>query len=284
MPRAGKIGAMDAVTRRKAEDLTRRLAGMGSVVVAYSGGVDSAFLAASAHEVLGEAFLAVTALSPSLAGREVRAAEDLARARGWPHVVVETDELAREDYARNAPDRCYWCKVELFEVLELIARERGARIAVGTNADDLEDFRPGLRAGKEQGVATPLADAGLTKSEIRTLSADLGLPTADKPASPCLASRFAYGVRVTEEGLRRIDAAEEIIRALGFTIFRVRDHGDLARLEVPPGAITRAAELRSTIAEELGRLGFKYVTLDLSGFRSGSLNEVLAPPRIHRQQ
>ena len=208
------------------------------------------------------------------------AAEELARARGWHHLVVETHEVNREDYARNSSDRCYWCKTELFEVLAPIAAQRGAKMAVGTNLDDLSDYRPGGDAAREHGVMTPLADSGLTKADVRLLSSGLGLPTADKPASPCLASRFAYGVRVTEEGLRRIDAAEEVIRALGFTVFRVRDHGDLARVEVPSEAIGRAAELRSTISEKLRQLGFKYVTLDLTGFRSGSLNEVLAAPRI----
>lgn len=275
-----RLASMDAVTERKKQKLTGLLSDMRSVVVAYSGGVDSAFLAASAHEILGDASLAVTAVSPSLARRELEAAEELALARGWHHILVETEELTREEYARNSSDRCYWCKVELFEVLAPIARARGAEIAVGTNFDDLSDFRPGLKAATEQGVVTPLADSGLTKDEVRTLSAELGLPTADKPASPCLASRFAYGVRVTEEGLRRIDAAEEVIRTLGFTVFRVRDHGDLARLEVPREAIARAAELGAVIVQELGGLGYKYVTLDLTGFRSGSLNEVLAAPRI----
>ena len=271
---------MSSQLAHKKDALIRLLSGMGRVVVAYSGGVDSALLAASAHQVLGDDALAVTAVSPSVARREVGAAADLARSRGWQHLVVETNEVERPEYARNSPDRCYWCKTELFEVLEPIARRRAAKILVGTNLDDLSDYRPGLQAADERGVMTPLAAAGLTKAEVRALSRELDLPTKDKPASPCLASRFAYGVAVTADGLRRIDAAEEVVRALGFTVFRVRDHGDLARVEVPADAIPRAAELRSEIVVELGRLGFKYVTLDLAGFRSGSLNEVLPPPRI----
>jgi uncharacterized protein len=192
--------------------------------------------------------------------------------------VVETHELAREKYARNGPDRCYWCKTELFHVLRPVAAATEAHVLVGTNLDDLSDYRPGRRAADENEILTPLADAGLTKADVRALSADMGLPTADKPASPCLSSRLAYGVPVTEPRLRRVEAAEEAVRALGFDIFRVRDHGDLARLEVPAAEITNAAELRDEIAGRLSALGFRYVTLDLVGFRSGSLNEVLVQP------
>jgi uncharacterized protein len=252
------------------------------VVVAYSGGVDSTFLAAAAHEVLGGDCVAVTAVSPSLATRALREASAIAAESGWNHIVVQTHELERERYARNAADRCYWCKTELFEVLAPIAERRRACIAVGTNADDLSDFRPGIKAARERGVCAPLADADLTKADVRALSAEMGLVTADQPASPCLASRFAYGVRVTEEGLRRIDRAEEVLRALGFDVLRVRDHGDLARIEVPIDEIERAAGLRADIAARLLALGFRYVTLDLEGFRSGSLNEVLGAPRIRR--
>ncbi|MGH2821057.1 MAG: ATP-dependent sacrificial sulfur transferase LarE [Actinomycetota bacterium] len=265
---------------RKRRLLADSLAGMERVVVAYSGGVDSAFLAAAAHQALSGRALAVTAVSPSLARRELAAATDLASRFGWNHRIVQTHELARDEYARNAPDRCYWCKTELFDVLEPIAAELGASIAVGTNLDDLGDYRPGLRAASENGVRTPLADAGLGKGEVRALSAELGLPTARKPASPCLASRFAYGVRVTEEGLRRIDRAEDVVRSLGFEVFRVRDHGDLARIEVPAERIADAARLHDHLAGELQELGFRYVTLDLMGFRSGSMNEVLGPPRL----
>jgi uncharacterized protein len=274
--------AMNQDLRTKRSDLTRLLIEMERVVVAYSGGVDSALLASAAHDALGDGALAVTAVSPSLAERELKAAADLADGQGWNHRIVKTRELEREEYARNASDRCYWCKTELFEMLAPVAEELRAEIAVGTNMDDLSDFRPGLAAADEKRVRTPLADAGMTKADVRALSAARGLPTADKVASPCLASRFAYGVRVTREGLRRVDRAEDVLRDLGFDVLRVRDHGDLARIEVSPSEIERVAALRSEIETELSGLGFKFVTLDLRGFRSGSLNAALAEPRIKR--
>ncbi len=260
------------------------LTDMGSAVVAYSGGVDSTFLMASAHEALGSAALGVTAVSPSLSERARREAEDLARLRGWCHELVFTHEVEREEYARNEVDRCYWCKTELYEVLTPIAGSRRATVLVGTNVDDLADIRPGNRAARERGVRAPLVEAGLTKDEVRELSRDLGLPTAAKPAAPCLASRFAYGVRVTEEGLRRVDRAEEFLRSLGFQELRVRDHGDLARIEVPAAQVERAAAHASSISSGLKELGFRFVTLDLEGFRSGSLNEVLPLPRIATEE
>lgn len=250
------------------------------VVVAYSGGVDSTFLAATAHSVLGEGSLAVTAVSPSMAKRELQAATALAEEIGWGHRVVRTREVAREEYARNDADRCYWCKSELYGVLGPLAAERQAHVLVGTNLDDLSDHRPGSRAADENGVRAPMVEAGLTKAEVRGLSAELGLPTATKHASPCLASRFAYGVRVTPEGLRRVDRAEEALRGLGFDLLRVRDHGELARIEVPREEIERAAGAASPIGAALRALGYRYVTLDLEGFRSGSLNEVLPLPRL----
>jgi uncharacterized protein len=271
---------MNQILSLKRDRLIENLRELGDVVVAYSGGVDSALLTAFAHETLGERALAVTAVSPSLARRELEAAGELAAARGWNHRVVGTHEIGREEYARNDQDRCYWCKTELFEVLRPVASELRAEILVGTNTDDLGGHRPGLRAADENGVLAPLVQADLAKSDVRALSAELRLPTADKPASPCLASRFAYGVRVTPQGLRRVDEAEEFVRSLGFEVFRVRDHGDLARLEVPSEEIERAAELASEIASGLRSLGYRYVSLDLQGFRSGSLNEVLPDPEI----
>ncbi|HEX2295484.1 MAG TPA: ATP-dependent sacrificial sulfur transferase LarE [Actinomycetota bacterium] len=272
---------MPPLTAKK-QALEEALRGYGAVVVAYSGGVDSAFLTAVAHDVLPGAALAVTAVSPSLARRERAGAEALARRYGWRHRTVETREVERPEYARNAGDRCYWCKDELFDVLAPIAARRGAALAVGTNTDDLGDHRPGLRAAREHGVRSPLVDAGMSKADVRALAAERGLPVADKPASPCLASRVAYGVEVSPERLRRIDEAEEAVRDLGFDVLRVRDHGDLARVEVPVEDLPRAAALRDEMHSRLVALGFRFVTLDLAGFRSGSLNAALGPPAIRR--
>jgi pyridinium-3,5-biscarboxylic acid mononucleotide sulfurtransferase len=273
---------MKAALADKRAALDGILRSMHGLVVAFSGGVDSTFLSAAGHEALGDGCLAVTAVSPSIARRELEGARRIASEQGWNHRVVTTHELGRERYAVNAPDRCYWCKSELFDVLGPIAASRGAEIAIGTVTDDLREHRPGLTAASERGVRQPLVEAGLSKEEVRALSRLLGLPTADKPASPCLASRLAYGVRVTSQGLRRIDRAEDALRALGFSELRVRDHGDLARIEVPQDEIEGAAARRSEISDALSELGFRYVTLDLVGFRSGSLNETIPAPRLRR--
>lgn len=259
------------------ERLKEIVAGLPGAIVAYSGGLDSAFLADVAHEVLGARMVAVTAVSPSLAPSEREAAAVLARARGWRHEEIATHELEKPEYRRNAPDRCYHCKDTLFDALDVLAEQRKAVVLVGTNLDDADDFRPGQRAAREHGVRAPLLEAGLDKREIRALSKQRGLPTHDKPASPCLSSRIAYGIEVTPERLDRVARAEAFLRSLGIRELRVRDHGDLARIEVPPSEVARLAEpdARERIAAFLKELGFHHVTLDLEGFRSGSLNAPL---------
>ncbi len=257
--------------------LREDLSGLDGAIVAYSGGADSAFLADVAHETLGARALAVTAVSPSLAPDERASAESLAAERGWRHREVETNELERTGYVRNEADRCYHCKTELFEVLAGLASSEGTTVLVGTNLDDASDHRPGQVAAAERGVRAPLLDAGLTKEEIRALSRERGLATWDKPASACLASRIAYGIEVTAERLDRVGRAETFLRSLGFGQLRVRDHGDLARVEVPLDDVGRLAsgDLRERVAAHLRELGFLYVTLDLEGFRSGSMNALL---------
>jgi uncharacterized protein len=259
------------------ELLTEIVAGMPGAIVAYSGGADSAFLADVSHEVLGARMLAVTAVSPSLAPEERAAASDLARARGWRHEEIETFEVDKPEYRRNDPDRCYHCKDTLFEALDALAEDRASNVLVGTNADDATDFRPGARAAREHGVRAPLLEAALTKDEIRALSRARGLPTWEKPASACLASRIAYGVEVTPERLDRVARAESYVRSLGMRELRVRDHGDLARIEVPATEVARLADpaVRAGLVEEMKALGFHHVTLDLEGFRSGSMNAAI---------
>jgi len=261
----------------RSDTLKGIIAELPGAVVAYSGGADSAFLADVTHEVLGTRMTAVTAVSESLAPDERAQAADLARARGWRHEEINTREIERHEYRRNDPDRCFHCKDVLFETLDALALDRAAVVLVGTNVDDTGDFRPGLRAAREHGVRAPMVEAGLRKDEIRELSRARGLPTWDKPASVCLASRIAYGIEVTEERLDRIARAESFVRALGLRQLRVRDHGDLARIEVPLEDVEQLAEpmVRAQIVEHLKGLGFVHVTLDLEGFRSGSMNASL---------
>lgn len=256
--------------------LEKLIATFPSAIVAFSGGVDSTFLAVAVHRALGERCLAVTAVSPTYPEAELAESRELAARFGFPHQVIQTDEFEDPDFINNPPERCYFCKRSLFRALKRIAEEKGfAAVLDGANFDDLADFRPGQRAASELKVRKPLQEVGLTKSEIRTLSKELGLPTWNKPAYACLASRIPYGRVITVEALARIDAAERFLRSLGFEEIRVRDHFPVARLEIAPADLERAWRLRPQIASKLHELGFPYVAIDLDGFRSGSMNAVL---------
>jgi uncharacterized protein len=263
----------------KRDRLLELLTSYGSCAVAYSGGVDSAVVAKAAQIALGDSAVAVTGVSASLAAGELEQAAALAREIGIRHEVLDTDELANPAYTANAPDRCFHCKTELFTQLATLVGRLGVKeIASGTNVDDLGDYRPGLAAAAAYGVRQPLADCGITKSDVRALAAAWGLPVADKPASPCLSSRVAYGETVTPERLKMIDGAEQIIRALGVSVCRVRYlAGDVARVEVPAYLVMKfsAPQMQSRLANDFARLGFAAVTIDPAGYRSGSLNESL---------
>jgi uncharacterized protein len=260
--------------------LLARLAEIPSLIVAVSGGADSAYLAWAAHEALGSRTLSVTALSPSYSAHDRSMVEEFVSKLGVRHEFIETHEMDNPAYRANAADRCYFCKDELFSALDELAHERGfAAVGYGVNADDTLDFRPGHRAATEHQVLAPLLDARLTKTEIRLLSRRAGLPTWDRPASACLASRLPYGTEVTSERLGLVERGEAALRALGFRQFRVRLHDKLARVEISPEEMTRALapEMAAAMADRLKAAGFTYVALDLEGYRQGSLNETLSP-------
>lgn len=269
----------------KYEALLARLADYESMLVAYSGGVDSTLLAFAAHAVLGERCKAVLATSDTAPESEVLLARRLAATLGFSLLEVETFELADPRFAQNTPDRCYYCKGELFSLLERVADVNGLSVvADGSNLDDLDDFRPGSRAKAEYNVVSPLQEVGMAKSDIRHLARELGLPNWDKPSMACLASRFPYGDAISEQGLARVAAAEAAVYALGLTQFRVRAHGDMARIEVASEEQDRAWSMRGRISSGLREAGFTWVAQDLDGYRSGALNEGLQQADTHAAQ
>jgi pyridinium-3,5-biscarboxylic acid mononucleotide sulfurtransferase len=278
---------MDSILISKRQALETRLRQLGRVMIAYSGGTDSAYLAWEAHRVLGQNMLGVLADSPSLARSQMEDAIAFAGEHNIPLSVIQTEELDRTEYSRNAPDRCFFCKDELFTVMEKQARDLGFEyLAFGMNTDDRGDFRPGQRAAHQHGVIAPLVGAGLSKHDVRELARAAGLRIWDKPASACLSSRIEYGRAVTREALSQVEQGEEALHELGFAQCRVRHHGDLVRIEIAREDLDRAfaAEMAERFAAIFKRLGFKYVTLDCEGYRSGSMNAVLPLAAITRAE
>ncbi len=264
--------------QQKLDKLKDYIKNLGSLAVGFSAGVDSTFLLTVAHEVLGDRALAVTTVDAALPKRELKEAKDFCEQRGIRHVVCVVDPLKIEEYRKNAPDRCYFCKRSFFTEIQKVAKENGIEyVAEGSNMDDLGDYRPGLKAVSELKVQSPLREAGLYKADIRTISKAMGLPTWSKPAYACLASRFVYGEEITEEKLHMIDKAEQFLIENGFYEERVRMHGNLARIEVPAKDIPRLAEngMREAVYEKFKEIGFLYVTLDIGGYRMGSMNATL---------
>lgn len=262
--------------QEKFEHLKNILNDMGSVLVAFSGGVDSTFLLKTAFEVLGNKAVAITATSPTYPEREFQDAKKLAKAIGARHIIVESNELLIPNFSDNTDRRCFYCKSELFEICNEKAKELGLKfVADGSNTDDTNDYRPGREAAKKLGVRSPLMEAGLSKFEIRELSKSIGLETWKKPSFACLSSRFPYGTKITEERLDKIEKCEEILRELGFSQFRVRYHNDIARIEAPPAEFNRFLDegVRDAVVKGFKEHGFTYITVDLQGYRTGSMNE-----------
>ena len=258
---------------KKISALNEYLRSLGSVAVAFSGGVDSTFLLKTAHDVLGERAVAVTESSCFVPERDIRAAREFCASNGIRLFELEANPLDDEDIRKNPTNRCYFCKKSLYADMKNLARENGIlHVAEGTNVDDMGDYRPGLLALEELGIKSPLRECGFTKDEIRLASKEAGLPTWNKPSSPCLATRFAYGETLTLERIRMVEQAEGFLLERGFSQFRVRAHGNVARIEVMPGDMERLLAIRSEVAAEIKRLGFDFVAMDLSGFKSGSMN------------
>jgi len=269
--------------KAKLEGMRAGLAPMRSLIVAFSGGVDSTFVLRVAHAVLGDSVLALTTTSPTMPDEDRESAIAMARLIGARHLIVESNELEIPGYSANPINRCYLCKHNLFTVCEAKAAELGIdEIVDGLNLDDLHDYRPGMQAATEKRVRHPLVEAEMTKADVRELSRSMGLPTWDRPASPCLSSRFPYGTEITPAGLEKVAAGEKLLHSMGFAIARVRYHGEVARLELEQSEIARVFEpaLRETIDREFKKIGFRFVAIDLKGFRSGSLNEGLVAKRV----